>query len=428
VVKIERAYRKRVIGEHVLHPDSLVMGYGYDPHMSEGAIKPPIFMTSTFAFKSAADGEALFRAMAGKAQPGDPAEDLVYTRFNNPNMEVLEDRLTLFDGGEAALVFSSGMGAITTSLLACLAPGTTILHSSPLYGASEVFIRTMIQDYGITSHAFDAWAGEEEIREAARKASETGPVAVIYTESPANPTNALVDMAACARVRDWLATETGHRPLLMCDNTMMGPVGHKPLAHGADLVLYSLTKYIGGHSDLIAGGAIGDDETITRIRRMRNFLGATLDAHTCWLITRSLETVSLRMNRAFESARACADMLRAHPKVERVLYLGHLEEGHPQKRIFDAQCEGAGSTFSFDIAGGKAGAFRFLDSLKLIKLAVSLGGTESLACHPGSTTHSGVPDEVRQHIGFTDGMVRLSIGLEAADDLIADLHQALEAA
>ncbi|MEM0985892.1 MAG: cystathionine gamma-synthase family protein [Pseudomonadota bacterium] len=427
MVKKARAYRNRQLGDHVLSPESLVMGYGYDPHMSEGAIKPPIFMTSTFAFKSASDGEALFRAMAGKAEPGDPAEDLIYTRFNNPNMEVLEDRLTLFDGGDAALVFSSGMGAITTSLLACLEPGTTILHSSPLYGASEVFIRTMVQNFGVTPVAFDAWADEEAIHAAARSAAELGPLAVIYTESPANPTNALVDMAACARVRDQIATETGRRAVLMCDNTMMGPIGHKPLAHGADLALYSLTKYVGGHSDLIAGGAIGDDGVVSRIRRMRNFLGTTLDAHSCWLITRSLETVSLRMNRAFDTAQICADHLRDHPKVLRVLYLGHLPEDDPQKRIFDTQCEAAGSTFSFDVSGGKPAAFRFLDALKVIKLAVSLGGTESLACHPGSTTHSGVAEDVRAHIGFTDGMIRLSIGLEAPADLIADLDQALTA-
>ena len=427
MAKSDKSYRKRSIGGHALRPESLMMGYGYDPQMSEGSIKPPIFMTSTFAFRSAADGEALFKAMAGKGDPDKPNDDLIYTRFNNPNMEVLEDRLTLFDEGDGALVFSSGMGAITTSLLACSEPGSTILHSSPLYGASEVFIRTMLQNYGITPFAFDAWADEETLTETAREAAKTGPVLAIYTESPANPTNALVDMAACARVRDRLADEAGRRPVLMCDNTMMGPIGHKPLRHGADLALYSLTKYVGGHSDLIAGGAIGDDETIAKIRRMRNFLGTTLDSHTCWLITRSLETVQLRMERAFETARFCADALRDHPKVERVLYLGHLAEDDPQRPIYDTQCEAAGSTFSFDVAGGKPGAFRFLDNLQLIKLAVSLGGTESLACHPGSTTHSGVAEDVRAHIGFTDGMIRISIGLEAPEDLVADLHQALAA-
>ncbi len=428
MAKPEKAYRKREIDGRRLSPDSLVMGYGYDPRLSEGAIKPPIFQTSTFVFHSAAEGEALFRALAGKREAGDPEEaNLIYTRFNNPNMEVLEDRLTLYDGGADALVFSSGMGAITTALLACASPGSTILHSSPLYGASEVFIRTMMPEFGVKSFEFDARAEEDEIRRVAEAAAEAGPLSVIYTESPANPTNALVDIAACARVRDAIAAATGGRAVLMCDNTMMGPVGHAPIEAGADLVLYSLTKYIGGHSDLIAGAAIGDEATITKIRRMRNFLGATLDSHTCWLVARSLETVGLRMARAFENAKVCAQFLRAHPKVENVRFLDFLEEGDPQRAIYDAQCKGAGSTFAFDVKGGKDAAFRMLDALQLIKLAVSLGGTESLICHPGSTTHSGVPADIRARIGFTDGLVRFSVGIEDPEDLVADLGQALEA-
>lgn len=428
MAKTDKSYRKRTIGEHRLSPESLVIGYGYDPHMSEGSIKPPIFMTSTFAFKSAADGEALFEALAGRARPDAPETgDLIYTRFNNPNMEVLEDRLTLFDGGEAALVFSSGMGAITTTLLASLPPGSSILHSSPLYGASEVFIRTMLPELGVHAEAFDAWADEDEILAAARRAAAKGPLKVIYTESPANPTNALVDLKACARVRDAIAEDSGERAVLMCDNTMMGPIGHMPIENGADLVLYSLTKYIGGHSDLIAGAAVGNEEVIARVRRMRNFLGTTLDAHTCWLIGRSLETVRLRMEKAFENARICAEFLRDHPKIGDVMYPGFLKAGDPQKAIFDEQCHAAGSTFSFDVTGGKPAAFRLLDNLQLIKLAVSLGGTESLMCHPGSTTHSGVPEEVRHHLGFTDGLVRFSVGIEAAEDLVADLSQALAA-
>ncbi len=428
MAKPEKSYRKRKIGEHVLKPESLAMSYGYDPAMSEGSIKPPVFMTSTFAFNSAAEGEALFRRMAGRQLEGDPDDGaLIYTRFNNPNMEVLEDRLTLFDGGEDALVFSSGMGAITTALLAMCSPGTTILHTSPLYGASEVFIRNMMPQFGIQSFEVDAWADENALHAAGQRACENGPVSVIYTESPANPTNSLVDIAAAARARDTIAAQTGQRPVLMCDNTMMGPVGHTPLEHGADLVLYSLTKYVGGHSDLIAGGAVGREDVIAQIRRMRNFLGTTLDSHTCWLLARSLETVGLRMERAFENAGVCARFLRDHPKVSNVRYPAFLEAGTDQRRIFDSQCKAAGSTFSFDVAGGKDGAFRFLDSLQLVKLAVSLGGTESLACHPGSTTHSGVDAAVRERIGFTDGLVRLSVGIEAADDLVADLEQALAA-
>ncbi len=425
--KPDKAYRKRVLGDHALSPETLALGYGYDPHMSEGAIKPPIFMTSTFAFRSAAEGEALFRILAGRQQEGDPEEaNLIYARFNNPNMEILEDRLTLYDGGDEALVFSSGMGAITTSLLACAPSGSTVLHTSPLYGASEVFIRSQMPGFGVRPVETDSWSDEETLLARAREAAAAGPLSVIYTESPANPTNALVDLRACARVRDRIAEETGHRPILMCDNTMMGPLGHRPIENGADLVLYSLTKYVGGHSDLIAGAAIGREDVITRIRRLRNSMGATLDAHTCWLLIRSLETVGLRMERAFQNARHCAEFLRDHPKVENVRYLDYLQPGTPQRAIFDAQCRGAGSTFSFDVKGGKPAAFRLLDSVRVIKLAVSLGGTESLMCHPGSTTHSGVPEDVRARIGFTDGLVRLSVGIEAADDLVADLAQALD--
>lgn len=428
MTKPDKPYRKREIAGHTLSPESLVMGFGYDPFMSEGSIKPPIFMTSTFAFRSARDGEALFRRLAGRHEVGDPEDaDLIYTRFNNPNMEVLEDRLTLYDEGEAALAFSSGMSAITTALFACAEPGTAVLHSSPLYGASEVFIRSFLPGWGVRSAEFDAWSTEEQILKAARAAvAQFGPISVIFTESPANPTNALVDIAACARVAGVLEAETGRRPILMCDNTMMGPIGHKPLKHGADLALYSLTKYVGGHSDLIAGGITGNEEILTKVRRMRNYLGTMLDSHSCWLLTRSLETVRLRMEKAFDNARICAEFLKGHPKVSHVMYPGFLEAGDPQKRVFDEQCEAAGATFSFDVKGGKEAAFRMLDQLKLIKLAVSLGGTESLMCHPGSTTHSAVPADVRARIGFTDGLVRFSVGIEAAPDLIADLRQALE--
>ena len=425
--KPDKHYRKRKIGEHKLKPESLVMGYGFDPAMSENSIKPPIFMTSTFAFKSARDGEALFRQLAGKRLADDPEEaDLIYTRFNNPNMEVLEDRLTLYDAGEMALVFSSGMGAITTALLACAGAGTTILHSSPLYGGTEVFMRSFMPDFGVTPFEMDAWASEETILERAREAAKTGPLSVIFTESPANPTNALVDIAACKRVADTIEKETGHRPIIMCDNTMMGPIGHLPIKHGADIALYSLTKYIGGHSDLVGGAAIGSEAVIAKIRRVRNYLGTTLDAHTCWLLTRSLETVRMRMEKAFDNARICAEFLRDHPKIGKVMYPAFLEEGDPQRKVFDEQCEAAGSTFSFDVKGGKEAAFRLLDNLQLVKLAVSLGGTESLMCHPGSTTHSGVDEEIRKRIGFTDGLIRFSVGVEAPEDLLVDLEQALE--
>lgn len=425
---MSKSYRKRSIGGHNLSPDSLALSYGFDPYMSEGAVKPPIFMTSTFVFKSAADGEALFKRLRGEnTELGIECDDLIYTRFNNPSMEVLEDRLTLYDQGEGALAFSSGMAAITTSLITCAKPGSTILHTTPLYGAAEVFIRNFMPSIGVRAIEVGATASEDEIFAEAQKAMAAGPLSVIYTESPANPTNALVDIAAVTRVRDKCFELTGSRPILMCDNTMTGPIGHQPIRFGADLVLYSLTKYIGGHSDLIAGAAIGADKKIVdEVRKTRNFLGSTLDPHACWLLTRSLETVKLRMDKAFENAKQCADYLSCSDKVSSVLYPGFLKEGDPQKIIFDEQFSSAGSTFSFVLVGGKSAAFRLLDHLQLIKLAVSLGGTESLMCHPSSTTHSGVAREVRERMGITDGLVRFSVGIENIEDLIADLRQAMD--
>ena len=424
---VSQSYRNRSIEGHALSPDTLALSYGYDPYLSEGAVKPPVFLTSTFVFKSAADGEALFKKLRGEnTDLAVDCNDLIYTRFNNPSMEVLEDRLTLYDEGKSALAFSSGMAAITTSLLACAKPGTTILHTTPLYGAAEVFIRNYMPSIGVKAFEVEATASEEEFLLAAREATEAGTVSVIYTESPANPTNALVDIAAVSRVRDKCHERSGVRPVLMCDNTMTGPIGHRPIRFGTDVVLYSLTKYIGGHSDLIAGAAIGaTEEIIDQIRKTRNYLGSTLDPHACWLLTRSIETVKLRMDKAFENARLCAEYLRDCDKVGKVFYPGFLKDGDPQKAIFDQQFTAAGSTFSFDLNGGKSAAFKLLDSLQLIKLAVSLGGTESLMCHPSSTTHSGVERDVRERMGITDGLVRFSVGIENVADLVADLRQAI---
>ena len=424
--KPDKAYRKREINGRPMRPESLAMGYGYDPHMSEGSIKPPIFQTSTFAFRTAAEGEAIFRAMAGKRQKGDPEDTgLAYSRMNNPSLEVLEDRLTLYDSSEESLVFSSGMAAITTALMAFAKAGSSILYTNPLYGGTEVFIRNMLPDLGVTPVEVDATAGEVDVLERAREAAKKGPLKVIFTETPGNPTNTLVDLEMFARVRDTIAEETGHCPILMCDNTMMGPVGQAPLEFGVDLVLYSLTKYIGGHSDLIAGAVLGSSEHLAQVRRMRTYIGGVPDPHTCWMLMRSIETVSVRMERAFANAKVCANFLKDHPKVENVRFLDFLGANDPQRAIYDRQCKAAGSTFSFDVKGGKEPAFRVLDNLQLIKLAVSLGGTESLICHPGSTTHSGVPVEARERIGFTDSLLRISIGIENEDDLVADLDQAL---
>lgn len=423
--KPDKSYRKRAVAGRTLSPETQMMSYGYDPKLSEMSIKPPIFLTSTFAFESAEAGASFFRVALGQAQEGDPeSAGLMYSRFNNPNMEVLEDRLALYDGAEEAAVFSSGMAAISTTLMALAHSGSVILQSTPLYGGTESLLRKFLPNYGIQSVDFFAAASEDEIRAAAETAMALGPVSVIYTETPTNPTNDLVDLTACNRIADLIADKQGKRPWIVVDNTFLGPVGSAPLRHGADVLVYSLTKYVGGHSDLIAGSALGASEPMALVRSLRGYLGTNLDPHTCWMLLRSLETVKIRMDAAALGAEKVATYLRDHPKIKRVRYLGFLGANNRDADIFKAQCTSAGSTFAFDLAD-EASAFRMLNALQVMKLAVSLGGTETLICHPGSTTHRGVDPELRKRQGFSEGLVRISVGIENPADLIADLEQAL---
>jgi methionine-gamma-lyase len=420
---------KITIGDHQLHPDTLMLNYGYDPSLSEGAVKPPVFLTSTFVFPTAEEGRDFFDYVAGRKEPP-PGEGrgLVYSRFNHPNSEIVEDRLAVYEGAEAGVVFSSGMSAITTSVLAFARPGDVILHSQPLYGGTETLLARTFANLGIRAIGFANGLDEDEIVAAAREAAALGRLSVILIETPANPTNSLVDIALLARVRDIIEREQGHRPLVMCDNTLLGPVFQHPLRHGADISLYSLTKYVGGHSDLVAGAALGSAALMREVRLLRSAIGTQLDPHSCWMLSRSLETLGLRMERANANAAVAATFLRDHPKVEAVAYPPFHAEGSPQANLFAAQCQGAGSTFAFDIAGGQPAAFRFLNALQIFKLAVSLGGTESLASHPATTTHSGVPVAVRDRIGVLQSTVRLSIGIEHQGDIVADLSQALDRA
>jgi methionine-gamma-lyase len=412
------------LGGRALHPQTLMMGYGYDPQLSEGALKPPIFLTSTFAFPSAAAGKRFFEQVTG-ARPGG-VEGLVYSRFNGPDQEILEDRLRLWDGAEEALVFSSGMSAIATTLLALVEPGDVVVHSSPLYAATETLIARVLGKFGVKWLDFPADAEPAMVEIMLREAAGHGRVAAIFLESPANPTNALVDLAGVKAARDAMSDATGFRPRIVIDNTFLGPLWQKPCQFGADIVVYSLTKYVGGHSDLVAGACLGSNEAIDPIRKLRNTIGTITDPHTSWMLLRSLETLTLRMERAGENAAKVCAFLREHPKVEHVGYLGFLDPASPQGRIFARQCTGAGSTFSVKVKGGEAEAFRLLDGLRLIKLAVSLGGTESLASHPAAMTHLSVAATRKAELGITDNLVRISIGIENADDLIADLAQALD--
>lgn len=418
-------HQATTIGNRPLHPSTLMMGYGYDPVLSEGSLKAPIFLTSTFVFESAAHGKRFFEGITG-VRPGG-AEGLVYSRFNGPDQEILEDRLALWDGAEDALVFSSGMSAIATLFLALVQPGDVIVHSAPLYAATETLIGRILGKFGVTWMDFPAGATREEIEAVMTAAKAKGRVAAVYLESPANPTNALVDIEAVRAARDAVLATGDHTPPIAIDNTFLGPLWQRPLDQGADLVVYSLTKYVGGHSDLVAGAVLGTKTAINPIRSMRNTIGTITDPHTAWLILRSLETLELRMSRAGENAAKVCAMLRDHPKVERVGYLGFLEPGSRQADIYARHCSGGGSTFSLYLKGGEAEAFRFLDNLKLVKLAVSLGGTESLASHPAGMTHLSVPAARKQELGITDNLVRISIGVEHPDDLLADFEQALAA-
>ncbi|WP_133365879.1 cystathionine gamma-synthase family protein [Qipengyuania sediminis] len=407
-----------------LRPATLMMGHGYDPVLSEGSLKPPIFLTSTFAFPSAADGKRHFEGITGKRPGG--AEGLVYSRFNAPNQEILEDRLAVWDGAEEALSFSSGMTAICVLMLTYCAAGDVIVHSGPLYAASEGFVAKWLSKFGISYLDFPAGATGEEIAAVLTRArtqadERGGKVAMIYLESPANPTNALVDVEAVRAARDRVLTPD--TPIAI-DNTFLGPLWARPLDQGADIVVYSLTKYVGGHSDLVAGSIAGAERWMTPVRMLRNTMGGICDPNTAWMLLRSLETVELRMQRAGENAAKVCSFLKAHPKVAGLGYLGMIEDAR-QQDIYDRHCLGAGSTFSLLLKGGEAECFRFLDALRIAKLAVSLGGTETLASHPASMTHLSVPEGRKTELGITDNLVRISVGIEDADDLIADFDQAL---
>jgi methionine-gamma-lyase len=412
------------IGNHKLKPQTLMLGYGFDPELSEGSLKPPIFLTSTFVFENAAAGKRFFEGVTGKRPGG--AEGLIYSRFNGPNQEILEDRLAVWEEADDALAFSSGMAAIATLLMTFVQPGDVVVHSGPLYAATETLIAKIFGRFGVSWLDFPSGATREEIDAAIAQGKEKGRVSLIYLESPANPTNALVDVEAVAAARD-AAFGADDRPPIAIDNTFLGPLWAKPLANGADLSVYSLTKYVGGHSDLVAGGLVGKQALIDQVRMIRNTIGTICDPNTAWMLLRSLETLEIRMERAAANAAKVCDFLRSHPKVEKIGFLGFLEEGSRQADIYGRHCRGPGSTFSLYLKGGEEEAFAFLDNLTIANLAVSLGGTETLASAPAAMTHLSVPEERKKQLDITPNLVRISIGCEDPDDLIADFANALNA-
>lgn len=341
-------------------------------------------------------------------------------------MEILEERLKLWDGGEKAAAFSSGMSAIATTLMTFLSPGDVVLYSNPLYGGTHKFIHYILTHYGVEVIGFRAGQTRKDIEKMLVESGSAKRLKMIFIETPANPTNDLIDINMCNIIAQRFSFPD-KKVILAVDNTYMGPLWQHPLKLGADLVLYSATKYIGGHSDVIAGAVVGSADLIGKIKKTRTFFGTMIDPHTSWLLMRSLETLKIRMEAAAVNAEKVAAYLSGHPKVTKVYYLGFTGKNNPdQEAIFKRQCLGKGAMLSFDIEGGEYEAFTFLNNLRHIKLAVSLGGTESLAEHPATMTHSDVPDEEKEELHISNRLIRLSIGIENPDDLIRDIEQALE--
>jgi methionine-gamma-lyase len=411
-----------------MRPESLMMSYGYKPSLSEGAIKCPIFQTSTFVFNTAEEGKAFFEVAYGIREKGENEEmGLIYSRLNNPDLEILENRLCLWDEAEDCAVFESGMSAISTALMEFLAPGDLLLYSRPVYGGTDHFINHFLKKMQIDAVGFRADESMETIIERIEATGKADRLRMIHIETPANPTNALIDISMCAAIKKrYTTSET--EVILSVDNTYMGPIWQHPLKHGADLVLYSATKYIGGHSDVIAGACLGSKALMARIKGLRTFLGNMAGPWTGWLLMRSLETLKVRMEEQAKNAVHVAQFLKNHPKVSHVYYLGFIpEQGTAnEKRIYEEQYKSSGAMIAFDVMGGEAEAFRLLNNLKLIKLAVSLGSTESLAEHPATMTHADVPADVKEAMKISPALVRLSVGVEHFEDIIADINQALQ--
>lgn len=409
------------------HPETLAVRAGYDPAGAANAAKPPIYMTSTFAYASAGQAKDIHEAYFDGTGPELGRPGHIYSRLGHPNLDMVETRLAALDGAAAAAVFNSGMATHCAIALAHLRPGDSMVFSRPIYGGTNGLYTGLMPGFGVHHATFSDGCDRADVSTAVDRALARGPLRLMLIESPANPTGAIVDIAMIVGIADEVGARTGTRPLVVVDNTLLGPMMQRPIALGADLCMTSLTKYCGGHSDLLAGGVSGGDALIQPLRLLRTTLGSHLDPYTSWLLLRSMETVHLRAERAMDNARRVAAYLRDHPKVAAVTYLGFLAEGTPERAVYERQCAAAGSTFSFAVAGGEAEAFRLLDALRLLRFAVSLGGSETLITHPATTTHYSIRPEERLAGGITDATLRLSVGIEHVDDLIADLARALDA-
>ena len=406
-----------------MKPSTELIDGHYDPKHARNAVKMPLYLSSNYVFNSAEEAKKLFEQKGVQPADQDHAapQDMIYSRLGHPNLLLAEARLSAYEGTESALFFESGMAAISTLFMGVLSPGDTVLHSTPLYGGSDHLLRGMMHAWGIRLMEFSPAEPIEQIRSRMLAAEITPSIRLIYIETPANPNLQVVDFKQVTELSHQIQQLTGIKPITACDNTVLGPVFQKPVLHGIDVGVYSASKFIGGHSDLIAGALVCSREWANKLRGVRSQLGSTASPHTSWLLTRSMETLELRMEAAQRNAVLLVDFLKNHPQVGQLYYPGLLPPDHPHHH----QASGSGSLMSFELKGGRSAAFQFLDALRLVRHAVSLGGTESMACHSATTTHSNVPAEIRQLYGISEGLIRLSVGIEHVDDLRADLAQAL---
>lgn len=383
--------------------ETSVIHGGYDTKDMLGSLTPPLFQTSTYTFESAEQGE---RRFAGEE------DGYIYSRLGNPTVSILEERIAALENGERGLAFSSGMAAISAILIALTKANDHVLCSSGLYGCTFGLLSMMKEKYNIT-HDFSGMETEEAIR------SKIKPETVcIYVETPINPTMKLIDLEMVSKV----ARENGI--VVVVDNTFASPYLQNPLDLGCDVVLHSATKYIGGHGDVIAGLAVGKKELLDEIAMTTlKDIGGVIAPFDAWLLLRGLKTLPVRMERHCTNAEEIVRRLKEHPNVSTVYYPN--DDSHPDYSIMKKQMKRGGGVISFSLKGTKKDAQAFLNHLSFLKIAVSLGDTETLIEHPATMTHAIVPEESREKMGITDQLIRLSVGLEAWQDIWADLEQAL---
>jgi methionine-gamma-lyase len=406
---------------YIVRAPTAVLTRGFDPHLSVGSARPAVFRSSTYVFSSPEKAERAFAIALGKARPAaGESVDLIYSRLSHPNAEILEDQIVPLErGAEAAAVFNSGMAAISTLFLTTCQPGSSFVYTVPLYGGTQHLVHQLLEPLGMKG--IPVLAGDTAA--ITRAIAGASSLKLVLVESPANPTLTMTDIAAASAA----ARAHPDRPLVAVDNTFMGPTFQHPLLLGADLAVYSATKYLGGFSDMLGGVVLGSDpELVARMRGTRAILGNILQPDECWLLDGRLPTVGLRMNRQSKNAQRIAEALVGHPKLKRIVYPSLLTDPE-QVRIRDAQCDYPGGIITIELHGGKRAAFEFLRHLRIAKNAVSLGGVETLVCHPATTTHSEMSEDELARYGVGDDLVRISVGIEHWRDLLAEFQAALDA-